>query len=385
MPPGCTRYVTPGADDLATVNAAIVGIADGEVFCFGPGTYHFVDSVDFRDLDGLTVRGTGASRAEVVLDFSSNVDGSPKGLQFTAVNDLVIENLTVLDAPGDNIFATGSNGVTMRNLSTGWTPARTPAGRYAIYPVQSTDVLVEDVEAFGSSDAGIYVGQATNCIVRDSEARGNVAGIEIENSTNCEVVGNDAHDNTGGILVFELPGLPQRGSGTLVRDNTVVDNNVPNFAEPGTIVSFLPTGTGIMLLAANDVEVTANTITGNDSMGVFVISYATAEIAGAPGSTDAGYDGFSEDLWIHGNTWGGNGSAPSETLALITATLMVTTLEDIVWDGFVAPGATDETLCIGEASTVTFRDVDVPGSFVGSSTDPAPHACTGTARPRVTL
>lgn len=175
-PADCDEFVTPGADDTSSVAAAIVGVEDGDTFCFAPGTYHFTDPVDFRDLEGLTVRGTGATRAEVVLDFSGETGGA-KGLTFTAVNDLVIENFTVIDAPGDNIFATGSTNITMRNLTSGWM-ARTPPGRYAFYPVQSTNVLIENVLAYGSADAGIYVGQATNCIVRDSEARGNVAGIE---------------------------------------------------------------------------------------------------------------------------------------------------------------------------------------------------------------
>lgn len=382
MPAGCTRYVTPSADDTMTVNAAIVGIADGETFCFGAGTYRFTDPVDFRDLEGLTVRGTGATRADVVLDFAMETGGA-KGLTFTSVNDLLVENLTILDAPGDNLFATGSTGLTFRNVSSGWV-ARTPSGRYALYPVQSTDVLLDDVEAFGSSDAGIYVGQTTNCLVRNSEAHGNVAGIEIENSTNCEVVGNHAHDNSGGILVFELPGLEQHGSGTLVHDNMVVDNNTANFGEPGTTVAAIPAGTGIMLLAANDVEVTGNTVTGNDATGLFVVSYETVTLVGGEPSMDPLYEPFSESIWVHGNTWSDNGGAPPESIMDVLLLLSVTTLEDIIWDGFLAPGDTADTLCIGETGA-TFRDIDVAGGFAGSTTDPAPHACTGTTRPPVTL
>ncbi len=224
-PAGCDQYVLPSDDDTTTVREAIVELEDGQTFCFAPGTYRFTDELAFSMLDGVTVRGSGAAPADVVLDFSGQEAGA-KGLNFTAMDDLTIENMTVLDASADNIFVTTSNGLTMRDLVSGWvTRPMSARGRYAIYPVSSRNVLVERVEAFGSSDAGIYVGQATNCIVRDSLAHDNVAGIEIENSINCEVVNSEARDNTGGILVFELPGLPLSGAGTRLANNTIVNNN----------------------------------------------------------------------------------------------------------------------------------------------------------------
>ena len=257
-------------------------------------------------------------------------------------------------------------------------------GRYAIYPVSSTNVLLDNVEAYGSSDAGIYVGQATNCIVRNSLAHDNVAGIEIENSTNCDVLDNTARGNTGGILVFELPGLPTHGGGTTLRGNTVEGNNLANFAEPGTIVSVLPAGTGIMLLAANDVELDGNMITNNGTTGALIVGYGTALAAGAGAHMDATYDPFTENVWFHGNTFTSNGTMPVENndaVDVILAVAMSMTLEDIIWDGDLSMGDTDATLCIeGDAS---FRDIDLASSFTMPTTDRAPHACMGTPRAAV--
>lgn len=53
--------------------------------------------------------------------------------------------------------------------------------------------------AIGASDAGIYVRQSRDVIVRNSRAEFNVAGIEIENTVNADVYGNTATNNTGGI------------------------------------------------------------------------------------------------------------------------------------------------------------------------------------------
>ena len=64
------------------------------------------------------------------------------------------------------------------------------------------DVLIDGCVAIGASDAGIYVGQSQNIIVKNSIAQYNVAGIEIENSFYADVFDNLTSHNTGGILVF---------------------------------------------------------------------------------------------------------------------------------------------------------------------------------------
>jgi parallel beta-helix repeat protein len=95
----------------------------------------------------------------------------------------------------------------------------------------------------GAADAGVYVGQSRNVIVRNNIARKNVAGIEIENCIDADVYGNEAFDNTAGILVFALPNLDEKVSTrTNVHDNTIHDNNRDNFAEPGTVVATVPPG-----------------------------------------------------------------------------------------------------------------------------------------------
>ena len=51
--------------------------------------------------------------------------------------------------------------------------------------------MIEHCIAIGASDAGIYVGQSNNIIVRNCEAFQNVAGIEIENSIKADVHSNN--------------------------------------------------------------------------------------------------------------------------------------------------------------------------------------------------
>ena len=71
--------------------------------------------------------------------------------------------------------------------------------------------MIDECVAIGASDAGVYVGQSEQIIVRNTRAEFNVAGIEIENSYDADVYNNIATNNTGGILIFDLPNLPKQG------------------------------------------------------------------------------------------------------------------------------------------------------------------------------
>ena len=114
--------------------------------------------------------------------------------------------------------------------------------------------------------------------MRNCQAYENVAGIEIENSINTEVYSNESYQNTGGILVFDLPNLKQkRGGNCKAYGNIIRENNQANFAPKGNIVAKVPQGTGILLLAANNVEIYGNKVINNRTTPTGVISYYITE------------------------------------------------------------------------------------------------------------
>ncbi len=396
--------ISPSGDDQTTLQTALIEAIDGDVVELGSGTFRLTDVLEVSGKTDVTIRGQGMDAT--TLDFSGQEVGGA-GLDLTNMTRVVVEDLAIMDAQGNGLRVNGSDGVVIRNVRAGWTnESDTENGKYAIYPVQSANVLVEGSEALNSSDAGFYMGQVTNGIMRNNVARGNVAGFEVENSINCEVYENLAEDNTGGILVFELPGLPMQGAGTLVRDNESRANNRANFGEPGSTVGLVPAGTGVFILAANDVEVRDNVIADNRSLGVAVISYDT--LLALEGSTDTGdpdYDTLSEDIWIHGNELTNNGTDPGTPgdpiqmlLGFITAFTdepPVEDLEDVVSDGFFPADPGPGTLCLGTTDLPTFIDLDVEGVAAEAngeatrpieiSRDTTPHECEGTPRPSVTL
>lgn len=395
MPEGADYYVTPGDDDTMAIQTAFVSAQDGETVWLGPGTFHIEGALSVSNLANFTLRGDSAETT--ILDFSGQTTGSDAILMMN-MTDVTVSDLSIVDPPGDGLVIEASDGVTIQRTSIGWSEeARSDAGKYAIYPVASSNVLIEDSEAYGASDAAFYVGQVTNCIVRNNTAFDNVAAYEIENSTNCEMTDNVAENNVGGMLVFELPGLPVMGGGTLVANNTVVSNNLDNWAEAGTIVGLVPRGTGLMVIAANDVEVTGNTIDMNEGMAIGLISWGTATMLGGGEEPPPTYDPWLDGIYIHDNTIGVNGTMPggdgsneNDPLWQVRALLggagvdISMGVEDILWDGLLDTGASPDVICIQE-SDASYRDLDLAGSAAMTSTDVSVHDCTGTPRPPVQL
>jgi len=290
----------------------------GDVIEVMPGIYKEEVKVD---LDNITLRGVGGSTGAVPGGVARPVlDGEKKlsdGVLATGSN-FVIENFDLQHYIANGVVAQHARNVTFRNLKIDDT------GLYGVYPVSCTGVRIEGCVATGIADAALYVGQSRDIVVRDSEAHDNVTGIEIENSVNAVVENNYVHDNTGGILVFILPNNPSKvGHNCIVRNNRVINNNHANFGNPNSIVSNVPPGTGVMIMAADNNEVTGNEIRGNDCYGVAVFSLEVAFEKGT--AFDVGP--VPENNWIHDNTYSENGHNPAGALkrARIKGA-------DLVWD-----------------------------------------------------
>src|SRR5262249_3651262 len=134
--------------------------------------------------------------------------------------------------------------------------------------------------------------------------------------------------NTAGILVFLLPnGASKVASHTRVVNNRTWENNHENFAKPGTTVSFLPQGLGILLMAADHTEVTQNQIFGNDSQGIQMISYLTFQAAPKK-KMKLDIEPNPDNNLIHDNLYRDNGRHPAKVYLDQN-----TPGGDLAWDG----------------------------------------------------
>jgi parallel beta-helix repeat protein len=265
-----TWRIRPGADAQQQLQRALIEARAGDTVRLARGRFELTAGLSL-DIDRVTIRGEGADRS--ILSFNGQRRGA-EGLLITS-DGVSLRDFAVENARGDAIKARDCNGITIRGVRVEWTRGPNPQnGAYGLYPVNCDNVLIERSVARGASDAGIYVGQSRNIIVRDNVAELNVAGIEIENSFNADVTRNVATRNTGGILVFDLPGLPQQGGHSIrVFENRIVDNNTPNFAPAGNIVASVPTGTGVLIMANINVHVFENEIADNGTLNVLITAY----------------------------------------------------------------------------------------------------------------
>ncbi len=321
------------------LQTALITARPGDVIEI-PAGVHTINRGLSLNVSGVTIRGAGMD--ESVLSFAGQVQGA-EGLLVNA-SDFTIEDLAIEDTPGDGIKVNEGRNIVIRRVRTEWTrgPHRNN-GAYGIYPVQAENVLVEECIAIGASDAGIYVGQSDNVVVRNNRAEYNVAGIEIENTINADVYGNTAMHNTGGILVFNMPDLPRPGYGTRVYENVVVENNTDNFGAAGTPVASVPAGSGIVINANDRVEIFDNRIADNDTANVIISSYYATGYQGTR-ELAANYDPYPETIFIHGNEFAGGGSSPDglDLKALKVAKFGLTgAFPDVLWDGWVNPDKTD--------------------------------------------
>jgi parallel beta-helix repeat protein len=358
----------PGADITKRLQEKLIAAKPGETIELGEGNFDIDRPLS---LSVSKVRLKGAGLDKTVLNFKGQKAGSA-GLLVTG-SDFIIEDLTIQDTKGDALKINGAENVTIRRIKTEWTggPKETN-GAYGIYPVQCSNVLIEDSVAIAASDAGIYVGQSKNIIVRRNRAEMNVAGIEIENSTAADVYENVATKNTGGLLVFNLPDLPvQGGSFTRLYNNRIFENNTPNFAPKGNIVAKVPTGTGIMVLATHDIEIFKNTIKDNQTANISILSYLTT---GNP-IKDAKFDPFVEKIHIHDNEISGGGTQPAGRVVDL-APVLGNPVPSIIYDGVVKPKLENAQICIQNNGNATFVNYDAGGGSKKASKDMKPHGCS---------
>jgi hypothetical protein len=140
-----------------------------------------------------------------------------------------------------------------------------------VVPVECDTVLIEGCVVSGSKDAGLYVGQSRNIVVR----------------------------------------------------NRVIANNVPTFADKDAFVKYLLQGTGILALAADGSQVAGNEVTDNGSFAIGVSS----RNAVFPPNTRFDVDPNPAGTWVHDNVLQGNLRAPDARLQTY-----VVPSRDLNWD-----------------------------------------------------
>ena len=257
---GQTHIINPGD----SIQAAVELAKPGDTIQVMPGRYSETVYIDKDDIHlmGIIIDGNRAT-----LDGLKTLNDA---ILYSG-NDIVVENFKIIDYKGNGIMSQAGNNFEIRNNII------VDTGIYGIFPQLGKNGLIEHNVVSGIADAAIYVGMSDNIHVAYNEVFDSVAGIEIENSRHAIVEHNHTHHNTGGILAFITPGLPVKDTyDVIIRNNFILDNNTPNFGAPGSTVAGIPAGTGILIMAADEVVVEGNIISNHKTAGILITDHGNA-------------------------------------------------------------------------------------------------------------
>jgi len=324
--PGNEKLPTITVHSGGTIQAAVDAADPGTVIRIEPGTYNEAIVVNKANLQLI---GTGDG---VVIQ---NPDDEENGITVNNAGDgFVLKNVTVQNFEENGVYLEHVDNFLLSHVTA------INHGEYGLFPVFCNGGVIEHCSATGHTDTGIYVGQSSNVEMNFNEAHGNVLGLEIENSSNVSASRNQCYDNSAGILVSYLPGLTSIVSmNNTVSNNHVYNNNHVNFSTPdGGFENFIPTGTGILVLAGTGIIVKDNNVSGNNTLGIGMVSgFTVASLTGIPGFITA-IDPIPHGDKVLSNVLNSNGSSPAP---------IPLPAVDLLWDGPVW-GGTASNVCYSD-------------------------------------
>ena len=187
------------------------------------------------------------------------------------IYDIRIEGITVEGFPNNGIFTEHVDGFVFDDLES------IDNRNYGIFPVLSKNGVITNSYSEGSDlDSGLWVETSENVLVQGNVITGSVNGIEVSNSDDILVIDNEAYGNTIGAAILLLPDIYDNKDSAKRIDlvnNWFHDNNKTNTARPGSVLSFIPKGQGILYVGADDGEISGNLVEHNDFVGIAVVDY----------------------------------------------------------------------------------------------------------------
>jgi Right handed beta helix region len=253
----------------------------------------------------LQVEGSGVSADDVVIEAGDPAagNGGPSaaghakdvGFFVDRADGFVLRKVTIRHAAEHDIYILESDGYRFDQFKTFY------AGGYGVLTFVEDHGLIQNCEAAGNGDSGIYpgAGAKTNAgrdtkfypqarysqEIRDCDSHHNTGGYSGTNGNATHIVHNNFYDNALGFTtdVFTAPGhpgFPQQGD--LIEDNNFYDNNFNPYVAGSDVKPFIPApvGTGLWIAGGNDNVLRHNRFFNNYRRGVMLFAAPDATVCG---------------------------------------------------------------------------------------------------------
>ena len=337
----------------------------------------------------LQLEGSGVSADDVVVEAgdASAGDGGPSaighkkdvGIFVDRADGFVLRNLTVRHAREHDIYVMETDGYRFDRFKTFF------AGGYGVLTFVEDHGLIQNCEAAGNGDSGIYPGAGADTtdhrykkfypryrysqVLRRCDSHHNTGGFSGTDSHGTLVTHNNFYDNALGYTtdVFTAaghPGFPQHGN--VISHNNFFGNNFNPYQPGSDVAPFIaaPVGTGLWLAGGNANVVRGNHFYDNWRRGVMLFAVPDATVCGPPpvGSTapvpgcDPSKVSTSYDNRFHDNMMGVTPHGAAEPNGV-----------DFWWDSFA-----------GNTGNCWWGNTAAPGASVTTSPPLLPSCVDGT-------
>jgi hypothetical protein len=331
----------------------------------------------------LQLEGSGVSADDVVVDAGNTASGNGPpidpakdvGIRADRADGFVLRNMTVRHAKEHDIYVLESDGYLLDRFKTFW------AGEYGVLTFVEDHGVMQNCEAAGTGDAGLYPGAGAETgtdrdthrypefrysqEIRRCDSHHNLAGYSGTDGNATWIHHNNFYDNALGFTtdVFTAPGHPGFPQDSdLVEYNNFYSNNFNVYAPDSGIEATEPepVGTGLWIAGGNHNVVRFNHFYDNWRRGTMLFAVPDATVCGpAIGTPVTGCDP-SKVSTSYSNSFYGNvmGVAPDGTV--------MPNGTDFWWDSFPS-----------NTGNCWYRNSAAPGKSLANSPSSLPDCSDG--------
>jgi hypothetical protein len=275
-----------------TIQAAVDKSGKNSTIVVRPGKYVEGVIVSGHKHDGLTIDGSGAKPAAVLIE-GKNAKGpegaAQNGVEGDNVNNLTIENMKAENFPANGFFINNCHGYLMKNLVAGFEHS------YGLYVFRCIGGRMTQSVGYGNGDSAFYVGgtpfekhPVTTTLDHDTGYE-NVLGYSGTNSKYMVIRDSTFYNNGAGVVPNTLQSEPDQPADTgIIEHNEIFWNNFDYYrsGSPVRTVSGgvsgsdngnYPIGVGVILFGTTNWTVKDNAVFGNFLWGVASFSNPLAQ------------------------------------------------------------------------------------------------------------
>jgi hypothetical protein len=257
----------------------------------------------------LQMEGSGVSADDVVIDAGrvASGDGAPMGsvkdvgIRADRADGFVLRNVKVRHAAEHAIYVLETDGYLLDSFKTFY------AGEYGVLTFVEDHGLMQNCEAAGSGDSGLYPGAGADTgnqrdtkiypefrysqEMRNCDSHHNSSGYSGTDGNATHIHHNNFYDNALGFTtdVFTAPGHPGFPQDSdLIENNNFYSNNFNPYVAGSDVTPSVPVpvGTGLWIAGGNDNVIRNNRFWDNWRRGMMIFAVPDQFVCGPAGSID---------------------------------------------------------------------------------------------------